>query len=169
MKIYFLIEIALLLAACLTAIIVTVKNVRLRKEVADQDESISDLKEGIYADNRMITKLERENKRLRADHEKQRLLNSQNEKKVIMMREDVRKTTKEMLKKTKELCEARKKTLECLHETRDENIAILSSPLPERGRNETDAHYHQRCRQSVANKAAKYVKVADRITLKVIK
>ncbi len=143
MKIYFLIEIALLLAACLTAIIVTVKNVRLRKEVADMREINRELE--------------------------QRLLNSQNEIKVITMREDVRKTTKEMLEKTKELCEARKKTLEYLHETRDENIAIISSPLPERGRNETDAHYHQRCRQSVANKAAKYVKIADRITLRVIK
>jgi hypothetical protein len=48
-------------------------------------------------------------------------------------------------------------------------MAILSAPFPERGGNETDAHYHQRCRQSVANKAAKYVKVADQITLKVIK
>ena len=155
MKIYFLIEIALLLAACLTAIIVTVKNVRLRKEVADMREINRELEEYIVEDYRK--------------HEKQRLLNSQNEIKVITMREDVRKTTKEMLEKTKELCEARKKTLEYLHETRDENIAIISSPLPERGRNETDAHYHQRCRQSVANKAAKYVKVADQITLKVIK
>ncbi len=155
MKIYFLIEIALLLAACLTAIIVTVKNVRLRKEVADMREINRELEEYIVEDYRK--------------HEKQRLLNSQNEIKVITMREDVRKTTKEMLEKTKELCEARKKTLEYLHETRDENIAIISSPFPERGRNETDAHYHQRCRQSVANKAAKYVKVADQITLKVIK
>jgi len=155
MKIYFLIEIALLLAACLTAIIVTVKNVRLRKEVADMREINRELEEYIVEDYRK--------------HEKQRLLNSQNEIKVITMREDVRKTTKEMLEKTKELCEARKKTLEYLHETRDENIAIISSPLPERGRNETDAHYHQRCRQSVANKAAKYVKIADRITLRVIK
>ena len=155
MEIYFLIEIALLLAACLTAIIVTVKNVRLRKEVADMREINRELEEYIVEDYRK--------------HEKQRLLNSQNEIKVITMREDVRKTTKEMLEKTKELCEARKKTLEYLHETRDENIAIISSPLPERGRNETDAHYHQRCRQSVANKAAKYVKIADRITLRVIK
>ena len=155
MKIYFLIEIALLLAACITAIIVTVKNVRLRKEVADMREINRELEEYIVEDYRK--------------HEKQRLLNSQNEIKVITMREDVRKTTKEMLEKTKELCEARKKTLEYLHETRDENIAILSAPFPERGRNETDAHYHQRCRQSVANKAAKYVKVADQITLKVIK
>jgi len=153
MKIYFLIEIALLLAACLTAIIVTVKNVRLRKEVADMREINGELEEYIVEDYRK--------------HEKQRLLNSQNE--IITMREDVRKTTKEMLEKTKELCEARKKILEYLHETRDENIAILSAPFPERGRNETDAHYHQRCRQSVANKAAKYVKVADQITLKVIK
>ena len=68
MKIYFLIEIALLLAACLIAIIVTVKNVRLRKKVADQDESISNLIERTYADTGIITKLERENKRLRADH-----------------------------------------------------------------------------------------------------
>ena len=155
MKIYFLIEIALLLAACLTAIIVTVKNVRLRKKVADMREINGELEEYIVEDYRKP--------------EKQRLLNSQNEIKVITMREDVRKTTKEMLEKTKELCEARKKTLEYLHETRDENIAIISSPLPERGRNETDAHYHQRCRQSVANKAAKYVKIADRITLRVIK
>lgn len=122
MKIYFLIEIALLLAACLTAIIVTVKNVRLRKKVADQDESISNLIEGIYADTRMLTKWAGENKRLRADHKN--LLN---------------------------------------------RVETIVSPLPDRKEKETDAHFNQRCRQSVANKAAKYVKVADQITLKVIK
>ena len=122
MKIYFLIEIALLLAACLTAIIVTVKNVRLRKKVADQDESISNLIEGIYADTRMLTKWAGENQRLRADHKN--LLN---------------------------------------------RVETIVSPLPDRKEKETDAHFNQRCRQSVANKAAKYVKVADQITLKVIK
>ena len=44
----------------------------------------------------------------------------------------------------------------------------IVSPLPDRKEKETDAHFNQRCRQSVANKAAKYVKVADQITLKVI-
>jgi len=47
-----------------------------------------------------------------------------------------------------------------------ETICVSKPPKRE---DETDAHYHQRCRQSVANKAAKYVKVADQITLKVIK
>ncbi len=47
-----------------------------------------------------------------------------------------------------------------------ETIYVSKPPKRE---DETDAHYHQRCRQSVANKAAKYVKVADQITLKVIK
>ena len=68
MKIYFLIEIALLLAACITAVIMTVKNVKLRKKVADQDESISNLIEGIYADTRMLTKWAGENQRLKAEH-----------------------------------------------------------------------------------------------------
>ena len=122
MKIYFLIEIALLLAACLTAIIVTVKNVRLRKKVADKDESISDLIEGIFADTRMLTKFVGENQRLRADHKN--LLN---------------------------------------------RVETIVSPLPDRKEKETDAHFNQRCRQSVANRCAKYVKVADQITLKVIK
>ena len=50
-----------------------------------------------------------------------------------------------------------------------DRIKVLSADLPARREKESDAHYHQRCRQSVANKAAKYVKVADQITLKVIK
>ena len=48
-------------------------------------------------------------------------------------------------------------------------VETIVSPLPDRKEKETDAHFNQRCRQSVANKAAKYVKVADQITLKVIK
>ena len=47
-------------------------------------------------------------------------------------------------------------------------VETIVSPLPYRKEKETDAHFNQRCRQSVANKAAKYVKVADQITLKVI-
>ena len=47
-------------------------------------------------------------------------------------------------------------------------VETIVSPLPDRKEKETDAHFNQRCRQSVANKAAKYVKVADQITLKVI-
>ena len=50
-----------------------------------------------------------------------------------------------------------------------DRIKVLSADLPARREKESDAQYFKRCRQSVANKAAKYVKVADQITLKVIK
>lgn len=50
-----------------------------------------------------------------------------------------------------------------------DKIKVLSADLPARREKESDAQYFKRCRQSVANKAAKYVKIADRITLKVIK
>ena len=49
-----------------------------------------------------------------------------------------------------------------------DRIKVLSADLPARREKESDAQYFKRCRQSVANKAAKYVKVADQITLKVI-
>ena len=50
-----------------------------------------------------------------------------------------------------------------------DKIKVLSANLPARREKESDAQYFKRCRQVVANKAAKYVKVADQITLKVIK
>jgi len=50
-----------------------------------------------------------------------------------------------------------------------DKIKVLSADLPARREKESDAQYFKRCRQVVANKAAKYVKVADQITLKVIK
>ena len=50
-----------------------------------------------------------------------------------------------------------------------DRINVLSADLPARREKESDAQYFKRCRQVVANKAAKYVKVADQITLKVIK
>lgn len=122
MKIYFLIEIALLLAACITAIIVTIKNVKLRKKLADKEKSIADLSEIIYQDMRKRVSLENERDRLKLEHE-----NLKN------------------------------------------GLVIISSSLPDRKEKESDAHFNQRCRQSVANRCAKYVKVADQITLKVIK
>ena len=122
MKIYFLIEIALLLAACITAVIMTVKNVKLRKMVAIKNMTLNDLTEVIYSDTRKLTGLANKNLLLKAEHKN--LLNG---------------------------------------------IVEITAPLPKRKEKETDAHYNQRCRQSVANKAAKYVKVADQITLKVIK
>ena len=122
MKIYFLIEIALLLAVCITAVIMTVKNVKLRKMVAIKNMTLNDLTEVIYSDTRKLTGLANKNLLLKAEHKN--LLNG---------------------------------------------IVEITAPLPKRKEKETDAHYNQRCRQSVANKAAKYVKVADQITLKVIK
>ena len=47
-----------------------------------------------------------------------------------------------------------------------ETIYVSKPPKRE---DETDRQYEQRCRMKVTNKAAKYVKVADQITLKVIK
>ena len=122
MKIYFLIEIALLLAACITAVIMTVKNVKLRKMVAIKNMTLNDLTEVIYSDTRKLTGLANKNLLLKAEHKN--LLNG---------------------------------------------IVEITAPLPKRKEKETDAHYNQRCRQSVANKAAKYVKIADQITLRVIK
>ena len=49
-----------------------------------------------------------------------------------------------------------------------DRIKVLSADLPARREKESDAQYFKRCRQAVANKAAKYAKVNDRITLKVI-
>jgi hypothetical protein len=49
-----------------------------------------------------------------------------------------------------------------------DRIKVLSADLPARREKESDAQYFKRCRQSVANKAAKYVKIADQITLRVI-
>lgn len=121
-KLYFLIEIILLLAACLTAIIVTVKNVRLRKKVADQNRSIKDLTKIIYDDMLKRVSLQNERNRLALEHGGLK-----------------------------------------------DNLLTITAELPERKEKETYAHYHQRCRQTVANKAAKYVKVADQITLRVIK
>ena len=47
-----------------------------------------------------------------------------------------------------------------------ETIYVSKPPKRE---DESDRQYEQRCRMKVTNKAAKYVKVADQITLKVIK
>jgi len=47
-----------------------------------------------------------------------------------------------------------------------ETIYVSKPPKRE---DETDRQYEQRCRMMITNKAAKYVKVADQITLKVIK
>ena len=116
MKIYFLIEIALLLAACLTAIIVTVKNVRLRKKVADQNRSVKNMTEIIYDDMLKRVSLQNERNRLALEHGN--------------------------LKDT---------------------LLTITAKLPERKEKETDAHYHQRCRQTVANKCAKYVYVSDKL------
>lgn len=49
-----------------------------------------------------------------------------------------------------------------------DRVKCLSANLPDRREKESDAQYFKRCRQSVANKAATYAKVNDRITLKVI-
>lgn len=49
-----------------------------------------------------------------------------------------------------------------------DRIKVLSADLPARREKESDAQYFKRCRQVVANKAAKYVKIADQITLRVI-
>lgn len=109
MKIYFLIEIALLLAACLTAIIVTIKNVKLRKTIRNQQLSISDLRKINYDD--ML-------KRVSLQLEKWKLKN---------------------------------------------DLLTVTAPLPERREDETDAHFNQRCRQTVANKCAKYVSVSEKL------
>ena len=49
-----------------------------------------------------------------------------------------------------------------------DKIKVLSADLPARREKESDAQYFKRCRQVVANKAATYAKVNDRITLRVI-
>jgi hypothetical protein len=149
MKIYFLIEIALLLAACLTAVIVTVKNAKLCKKVADRNISIIDLK------NRL--RISEKN-----NYDQKVIIGSQSAE-IAKMREVTREVTKEMYEKIKKLYEARKELLEYLQMTREENIATLTAPLPERRNNETDAHFNQRCRQTVANKCAKYVSVSEKI------
>lgn len=87
---------------------------------------------------------------------------------VAKMREVTREVTKEMYEKIKKLYEARKELLEYLQMTREENIETLTAPLIDRREKESDAQYFKRCRQVVANKAATYVKVNDRITLRVI-
>jgi len=87
---------------------------------------------------------------------------------IAKMREVTREVTKEMYEKIKKLYEARKELLEYLQMTREENIATLTAPLIDRREKESDAQYFKRCRQVVANKAATYAKVNDRITLRVI-
>ena len=49
-----------------------------------------------------------------------------------------------------------------------DKIKVLSADLPARREKESDAQYFKRCRQVVANKAAAYAKVNDRITLRVV-
>ena len=118
MKIYFLIEITLLLAACLTAIIVTVKNVRLRKKVADQNRSVKNMTEIIYDDMLKRVSLQNERNRLALEHGNLK-----------------------------------------------DALLTITAKLPERKEKETDAHYHQRCRQTVANKCARkeYVNISDKL------
>lgn len=116
MKIYFLIEIALLLAVCLTAIIVTIKNVKLRKTIRNQQLSIKDLTKINYDD--MLKKVSLQNECSRLIFENGRLKN---------------------------------------------NLLTVTAPLPERRERETDAHFNQRCRQTVANKCAKYVYVSEKL------
>lgn len=156
MKIYFLIEIALLLAVCLTAIIVTIKNVKLRKTIRNQQLSIKDLTKINYDD--MLKKVSLQNECSRLIFE----IGSQSAE-IAKMRKEVAEVTKEMYEKIKKLYEARKELLEYLQMTREENIATLTAPLPERRNNETDAHFNQRCRQTVANKCAKYVSVSEKL------
>lgn len=123
MKIYFLIEIALLLAACLTAIIVTIKNVKLRKKVADRDRSIIDLRDIIRWDEARECELR------------------------VRIRE----------------LELRAKKLKEDNRALYGDLRNITAPLPERREDETDAHFNQRCRQTVANKCAKYVSVSEKL------
>lgn len=116
MKIYFLIEIALLLAACITAVIVTIKNVKLRKRLSERGKAIADFSGIIFADMKKRVSLQNECNRLKHEHE-----NLKN------------------------------------------GFVTITSALPKRCEKETDAHYFQRCRQTVANKCAKYVSVSDKL------
>lgn len=54
------------------------------------------------------------------------------------------------------------------YQSLSDKIKVLSADLPARREKESDAQYFKRCRQVVANKAATYAKVNDRITLRVI-
>jgi hypothetical protein len=140
MKIYFLIEIALLLAACLTAIIVTVKNAKLRKTISNHVRSISDLKDVIHSITESEVELTRKLKVLKSECE-------------VLMKDKAY----------------------LLHDNKDffeNHVVQLTADLPARREKESDAQYLKRCRQAVANKAAKYVKVSligGLISLKVIK
>lgn len=116
MKIYFLLEIVLLLAACLTAIIVTIKNVKLRKKVID-------LRDIIRCDAAIECELN------------------------VRIRE----------------LELRAKKLKEDNRALYGDLRNITAPLPERREDETDAHFNQRCRQTVANKCAKYVSVSEKL------
>ena len=50
-----------------------------------------------------------------------------------------------------------------------DRVKCLSANLPDRRKKESDAQFKKRCRQVVANKAATYVNVGDRITLMVVR
>jgi septal ring factor EnvC (AmiA/AmiB activator) len=113
-KIYFITEIVLLLAACATAVIVSVKNAKLRKDVSQKERSIKDLTDIIYQDMRKRVSLENKTNRLKLEYENLK-----------------------------------------------GHITKLVADLPERRENESDAHYNQRCRQTVVNKAAKYVRLSE--------
>lgn len=124
MKICFIIEICLLVAACVTAVIVTIKNARLRKTIVQRDRSIKELREIIYKEMEMRVKIESERDSWKAECSK----------------------------------------LRCFVD----KARSLVATNPELMENESDAHYHQRCRQSVANKAAKYAKVGENITTLIV-
>jgi hypothetical protein len=65
MNIYFIIEILLFLAACVTAVTVTVKNLKLRKTIAQQERSVKGLMDTFIKDTTKIVKLEIENTELK--------------------------------------------------------------------------------------------------------
>ena len=116
---------------------------------------------------RKLEKIEKENKNQDELLSKQSLsitqLNTTYQNVVKAYTDDITKLRHALITESEALIIAEDK-----YRALSDRVKCLSADLPDRREKESDAQYKKRCRQVVANKAATYAKVNDRITLRVI-